>query len=282
MKLQKKVTNGEATSDKTYNIEECLDKIIGINGTASEINQKLDKVSGIAAGAEVNQKAFSNVKIGSTTIAADSKTDTLNIVAGSNITLTPDATNDKITIATTNTPTFTNLTTTNLTTKGEVEIYGATPHIDFHHNNSTDDYTSRIIENASGQIDILANNGLFVNGSKVQTKNDLQSIGLELSVYNKNLRDFNYTIRYVPVIPAVFVRFYGVFDKDLTNQTGGVQIIGFPDTFLDDYKPNYITALSTHSSKKITLAAKSDGIYVNIMDTGLKNYAVWGAGFWFV
>lgn len=55
------------------------------------------------ANAEVNQNAFSNVKVGSTTVAADSKTDTLEIAAGSNITIAPDATNDKITIAATNT-----------------------------------------------------------------------------------------------------------------------------------------------------------------------------------
>lgn len=53
--------------------------------------------------AEANQNAFSNVVVGSTTIAADTETDTLTFVAGSNITLTPDATNDKITIAATNT-----------------------------------------------------------------------------------------------------------------------------------------------------------------------------------
>ena len=46
--------------------------------------------------AEANQNAFSNIKVGSTTVAADSKTDTLEL-AGSNITITPDATNDKIT-----------------------------------------------------------------------------------------------------------------------------------------------------------------------------------------
>ena len=51
----------------------------------------------------VNKNAFSNITIGSTTIAADSTADTLTVVAGSNITLTPDATNDKITIAATNT-----------------------------------------------------------------------------------------------------------------------------------------------------------------------------------
>lgn len=49
--------------------------------------------------AESNQNAFSNVKIGDVTIAADIKTDTLTLVAGNNITLTPDATNDKITIS---------------------------------------------------------------------------------------------------------------------------------------------------------------------------------------
>lgn len=48
--------------------------------------------------AEANQNAFSNVKVGDVTIAADIKTDTLTLVAGNNITLTPDATNDKITI----------------------------------------------------------------------------------------------------------------------------------------------------------------------------------------
>lgn len=48
--------------------------------------------------AQANQNAFSNVKVGSTTIAADTTTDTLELV-GSNVTITPDATNDKVTIA---------------------------------------------------------------------------------------------------------------------------------------------------------------------------------------
>ena len=122
MKLQKK----DASGSKTYNIEECLEKISGINDTVDDINAKLEKISHIEANAEVNQEAFSNVKIGSTTIAADSKKDILELIAGSNITLTPDATNDKITIATTNTPTFTNLTTTNLTTRGDFHVTGAT------------------------------------------------------------------------------------------------------------------------------------------------------------
>lgn len=85
---------------------------------ATQIGNKVDKVDGkglstndyttteksklasIAEGAQVNQNAFSNVKVGSITVAADNATDTLTFIAGDNITLTPDATNDKITIST--------------------------------------------------------------------------------------------------------------------------------------------------------------------------------------
>ena len=91
--------------------------ISNVDGLQGELDSKVDKVdgkglstndytttektklSGIAEGAEVNQNAFSNVVVGSVTVAADSKTDTLTLVAGDNVTLTPDSTNDKITIA---------------------------------------------------------------------------------------------------------------------------------------------------------------------------------------
>ena len=56
--------------------------------------------------AYVNQNAFSNIVVGSTTVSADSATDSLTL-AGSNVTLTPDATNDKVTIG---------LSKTNITT----------------------------------------------------------------------------------------------------------------------------------------------------------------------
>lgn len=73
--------------------------------TETEINTKLAGKSDTSHthSAYVNQNAFSNVVVGSTTIAADSTTDTITLVAGSNVTLTPDSTNDKITIAATDT-----------------------------------------------------------------------------------------------------------------------------------------------------------------------------------
>lgn len=62
------------------------------------------KLNTIASGAEVNQNAFSNIKVGSTTVAADTTTDTVEFALGSgeaHLTITPDATNDKVTFATT-------------------------------------------------------------------------------------------------------------------------------------------------------------------------------------
>jgi len=57
------------------------------------------KLSGIATGAEVNQNAFSNVAVtGQDAVAADGKTDTLNLAAGTGITITTNASTDTVTI----------------------------------------------------------------------------------------------------------------------------------------------------------------------------------------
>lgn len=58
------------------------------------------KLDGIAAGAEVNQNAFLSVAVsGQTTVAADSKTDTLTLQAGVNVQITTDAATDTVIIA---------------------------------------------------------------------------------------------------------------------------------------------------------------------------------------
>ena len=77
-----------------------VDKVEGKGlSTNDYTTDEKTKLAGVAAGAEVNQNAFSNVTIGATTIAASSKTDTVTLVGGTNITLTPDAANKTITIA---------------------------------------------------------------------------------------------------------------------------------------------------------------------------------------
>lgn len=55
------------------------------------------KLASIDANAEVNQNAFGNIQIGSDVIAAGGKTSTLTL-AGSNVTLTPDADFRKVTV----------------------------------------------------------------------------------------------------------------------------------------------------------------------------------------
>lgn len=61
------------------------------------------KLDTVEPGGEPNQNAFSNVKVGSTTIAAQTETDTVELAAGDNVTLTPDAAGKKVTVEATDT-----------------------------------------------------------------------------------------------------------------------------------------------------------------------------------
>lgn len=72
-----------------------------LNTAIGKLEYKVDELDG----AQKNQNAFSNITIDEKTISADTTTDTLTLVAGNNIILTPDVNNDKITIASTNTDT---------------------------------------------------------------------------------------------------------------------------------------------------------------------------------
>ncbi len=107
---------------------------------------QVTKLNGIATGAEVNQNAFSKVVVGSTTVEADSKTDTLTL-AGNNVTLTPDATNDKVTIG---------ITKANVTA-----ALGYTPM-----NGSTDIDTALVVGATADDTDNAAatNGNVYLNG----------------------------------------------------------------------------------------------------------------------
>lgn len=94
--LNGKASNYFATSNHNHNTA-----TQSSNGYMSNADKK--KLDGIASGAEVNQNAFANVKVGTTTIQADAKQDTLTLAAGTNISLVGDANNDKVTIGVTGT-----------------------------------------------------------------------------------------------------------------------------------------------------------------------------------
>ena len=62
------------------------------------------KWSAAGSGGDANQNAFSNFAVsGQTTVAADSTTDTVTLVGGTNVTITTNATNDEITFTSTDT-----------------------------------------------------------------------------------------------------------------------------------------------------------------------------------
>jgi hypothetical protein len=98
--VSKSDLDGLATETYVNNIASTkVDKVDGKGlSTNDYTTTEKNKLSGIASGAEVNQNAFSNVVVGSTTISADSKTDSLTIAAGTGISVAGDATNDKVTI----------------------------------------------------------------------------------------------------------------------------------------------------------------------------------------
>ena len=63
---------------------------------------QVTKLNGISAGAEVNQNAFSKVAVaGQTTVEADAKTDTLNLAAGTGISITTNSSTDTVTVGVT-------------------------------------------------------------------------------------------------------------------------------------------------------------------------------------
>lgn len=89
--------NGNETNGHKHNVDNLID------GTTNRLfteTLKL-KLDGIQAQAEVNQNAFSNIKVGATTGNADSKTATFEIVAGSNIIASIDPLTNKVTLSAT-------------------------------------------------------------------------------------------------------------------------------------------------------------------------------------
>lgn len=169
-----------AATDTTYSVVSA-----GTSTTDGGLMSQADKtkLDGIATGAEVNQNAFSNITVGSTTIQADGKTDTLTLVASSNITLTPDATNDKVTIAATNTIPSAYCTTAAGTA---AKVASCTGYVLREHN-----YIQVIITNANsynGALTLNINNtgakSIYINGTASSSSNKTLPAGSYFVYYN--------------------------------------------------------------------------------------------------
>lgn len=96
--LHKKLSDIEAGADKTDSDNvasagaymKALDTADSLKDGSSKVvmtTSERTKLAGVATGAEVNQNAFSKVTVGTTTITASAKQDTLTIAAGEGVTL---------------------------------------------------------------------------------------------------------------------------------------------------------------------------------------------------
>lgn len=105
--LHKKLVGIEEGADKTNTANvKAAGAFMTATNTADDIADGTTKVvmtaaertklTGLATGAEVNQNAFAKVKVGTTTLTATAKQDTLEIVAGEGVTIT--ASGKKVTI----------------------------------------------------------------------------------------------------------------------------------------------------------------------------------------
>lgn len=169
---------------------------------------------------------------------------------------------------------------TNLTVSQGLELrHDSTPYIDFHYQNSTEDYTSRIIEQQKGQINIVAPSGVKINGATIDP-NKLTTENITLSVNSNRITDLSYTARYCPLLNAVFVRIYGKINVDMNT--------GFDYDILNigSRAPNYVAALATKTGKAIAACAKREGVIsLRPLTENIKASAGWGiyiTGFWFV
>ena len=146
-------------------LEKKVDKVTGKGlSTNDYTTEEKNKLSGISAGAEVNQNAFSIIRIGNASVEADSKTDTLTFAAGANITITPDADKDEIVIAATDT-----IYTHPIYTAKEAGLYKITVDGTGHVSGATvvskDDIVALGIPGSTTVYE--AGNGISIDGNKI-------------------------------------------------------------------------------------------------------------------
>ena len=120
------------------------------------------------AGGENNQNAFSNIAVsGQNTVAADTATDTVTYVGGSNVTITTDSSNDTVTFASTD-------TNTTYSAGSGLSLSGTTFSVDTLNQDTTGNAatataleTARTIAGVSfnGTANISLNNNAITNGA---------------------------------------------------------------------------------------------------------------------
>lgn len=120
---QTDITANSATDNLTF--VEGTNITITTDSESKEITINSTAAGGGGGGGEVNQNAWSTISVsGETDVIADTTTDTITLVAGTNMSITTDASNDSITFAASGSATnFTNLSDVSTASINVAEIY---------------------------------------------------------------------------------------------------------------------------------------------------------------
>ena len=220
-----------------------VDKVSGKGLSTNDFTTTLkNKLDGIATGAEVNQNAFSNVKVGNVTVAADAKTDTITFTAGTNVQITADDTSDAVTISATDT-TYSDVTTSThglMTAEDKVKLNG-------------------IAEGATANTGTIT--GVSVNGTSVATSGVANITSMPASILSG-------------AIPSAVT----ATTQSAGNNSTKIATTAFVKTAID----NAVTGAMTYKGSVPTYAdlpttGNKTGDIWNVTATG-KNYAWDGTG----
>ena len=271
--------NNLINADELYFISGADDNATETESGLMSAEDKI-KLDGIQEGAEINQNAFSNVAIGSTTISADSKTDTLTLVAGSNVTITPDSTNDKITIAATDTTYNAAGSSLGLVKSGgDVNISNGVITVNDNSHSHTIDNVDNLQSVLNGKVDAVDGKGLSTNDLTNTLKSNydaaythsqqthapanaeknvivgIQKNGTDLSI-NSSTRKVNITI------PTK--------TSDLTNDSNFVTTTAL-DTKVDKVTGKSLSTNDYTTQEKTKLSNIEDGANKTVVDTALSS-----------
>lgn len=173
-----------------------------------------------------------------------------------------------------------NLTVNGLISNGEIEVFGASPHIDFHFNNATNDYTSRIIENSKG---ILTFTGGITLGSPLPissggTGETQRAENWTFTANSSLVTNLSQTCYYYPYLHICFIRLYFKLATALNASTTR-QILTIPA----GRTPSYAHALSgyTTAGALSVRASVNNGIQIHCTGAVATTHDIYISGFWY-
>lgn len=145
-------------------------------------------------------------------------------------------------------------------------------------NDFTNGYAKTIADNeaAVAEIPDIKNSISGLESSVL----DLKTVtNVTLTVNSSRLTNFSYTAKYIKLLNAVMVRIYGTVNIDM-NTTDDYDLVNISTT---SRRPDSNSALAVKCAKNAQAVAKTSGVIsVRALESSLKNYDIYIAGFWFV